>query len=246
MPVFRLSDELVFPPPHLSEENGLLAVGGDLSTSRLLRAYSMGIFPWYSDDSPILWWSPDPRLVLLPRELKISRSLRQTIKKGIFEVTMDRDFDAVIDNCALVDRGSDRGTWITEGMKEAYIRLYNAGYAHSVESWFEGELAGGLYGVALGSAFFGESMFTLKKDASKVAFVTLVQQLLKWEFTLIDCQVTTEHLLSFGAKEIPRSKFLKMLSSALTEPARKGTWHFSNKKPHKQPVEKNLRQSHEL
>jgi leucyl/phenylalanyl-tRNA--protein transferase len=235
-----LSDELVFPPPHLSEENGLLAVGGDLSTSRLLRAYSMGIFPWYSDDSPILWWSPDPRLVLLPRELKISRSLRQTIKKGIFEVTMDRDFEAVINKCSLVDRGSDRGTWITEEMREAYIRLHSACYAHSVESWFEGELAGGLYGVALGSAFFGESMFTLKKDASKVAFVTLVQQLLKWEFTLIDCQVTTEHLLNFGAKEIPRSEFLKMLSSALTAPEKKGTWNFSNKKNHKKPVEKNL------
>ncbi|MCK5512252.1 MAG: leucyl/phenylalanyl-tRNA--protein transferase [Thermodesulfovibrionia bacterium] len=240
MPVFRLSDEIVFPPPHLSEENGLLAVGGDLSTSRLLRAYSMGIFPWYSDDSPILWWSPDPRLVLLPQELKISRSLRQTIKKGIFEVTMDRDFDAVINKCALVDRGSDRGTWITDEMREAYIRLHSAGYVHSVESWFEGELAGGLYGVALGSAFFGESMFTLKKDASKVAFVTLVQQLLRWEFTLIDCQVTTEHLLSFGAKKIPRSEFLKMLSSALKAPARKGTWHLSIKKHHKKPIEKNL------
>ena len=240
MPVFRLSDELVFPFPDFAEENGLLAVGGDLSKSRLLLAYSMGIFPWYSDDSPILWWSPDPRLVLLPEELKISRSLRQTMKKGIFEVTLDRDFEAVIRNCAVVDRVSDGGTWITDEMIDAYIRLHSAGYAHSIESWFEGELAGGLYGVALGSAFFGESMFTRKSNASKVAFVTLVQQLLQWKFTIIDCQVTTEHLLSFGAKEIPRSEFLGILASALTKPTKKRKWNFSIKKQLKQPVEKKI------
>ena len=240
MPVFRLSDELVFPFPDFAEENGLLAVGGDLSKSRLLLAYSMGIFPWYSDDSPILWWSPDPRLVLLPEELKISRSLRQTMKKGIFEVTLDRDFEAVIRNCAVVDRVSDGGTWITDEMIDAYIRLHSAGYAHSIESWFEGELAGGLYGIALGSAFFGESMFTRKSNASKVAFVTLVQQLLQWKFTIIDCQVTTEHLLSFGAKEIPRSEFLGILASALTEPTKKRKWNFSIKKQLKQPVEKKI------
>lgn len=240
MPIFRLSDELVFPFPDLAEENGLLAVGGDLSKSRLLLAYSMGIFPWYSDDSPILWWSPNPRLVLLPEELKISRSLRQTMKKDIFKVTVDKDFDAVIRNCAVVDRVSDGGTWITDEMIEAYLRLHSAGYAHSIESWFEGKLAGGLYGVALGSAFFGESMFTRKSNASKVAFVTLVQQLLQWEFTIIDCQVTTEHLLSFGAKEILRSEFLGILVSALKEPTKKEKWNFSIKKQLEQPVEKKI------
>ncbi len=229
MPVFSLPDKLIFPPSHLAEDDGLLAVGGDLSESRLLLAYSMGIFPWYSDDSPILWWSPDPRLVLLPEELKISRSLRQTMKKGGFNVTVDTAFDSVIRNCAAVQRGNDGGTWITDEMIEAYIRLHHSGYAHSVESWYEGELAGGLYGIALGSAFFGESMFARKSNASKVAFVTLVQQLLKWKFTLIDCQITTAHLMSLGAHEIPRSEFMKMLGSALTVPTRKGKWNFCYK-----------------
>ncbi len=224
MPVFILQEELVFPPSDLAEEDGLLAAGGDLSEQRLLLAYSKGIFPWYSDGSPILWWSPDPRLVLLPEELNISRSLRQTIKKGVFRVTMDTAFDSVIRNCAAVRRGNGEGTWITEEMIEAYILLHRSGYAHSVESWFEGELAGGIYGVALGSVFFGESMFTHKANASKVAFVTLVQQLIKWKFSLIDCQVTTSHLKSLGAHEIPRSEFMRMLRSALKAPDRKGKW----------------------
>jgi len=226
MPVFRLTDKIVFPPPDLAEDEGLLAVGGDLSEQRLLLAYSMGIFPWYSDGSPILWWSPDPRLILLPEELKISRSLKQTIKKGIFKVTMDRAFDSVIRNCASVLRKDDRGTWITDEMIGAYINLNNSGYAHSVESWVDGELAGGLYGVALGSAFFGESMFARKGNASKVAFVTLVQQLLRWGFTLIDCQITTSHLKNFGAHEISRTAFMKMLKTALEMPNRRGKWKF--------------------
>jgi leucyl/phenylalanyl-tRNA--protein transferase len=163
MPVFRLTDDLIFPPPELADDNGLLAVGGDLSVERLLLAYSMGIFPWYSDGDPILWWSPDPRPILLPGELKVSRSLRQTIKKGIYTITMNRAFEAVIRSCSSIRRSQDEGTWITEEMIDAYIRLHKAGYALSVEAWDGDELAGGLYGVILGKAFFGESMFAKKK-----------------------------------------------------------------------------------
>ena len=225
MPVFQLSDEPVFPPTDLAEDSGLLAVGGDLSESRLLLAYSSGIFPWYSGSNPILWWSPDPRLVLFPGETKISRSLRQLIKKNIFKIKMDTAFESVIRSCADVHRENEGETWITDEMIDAYIRLHNAGYAHSVESWFEGKLVGGLYGVALGSAFFGESMFTIKSNASKVAFTTLVQQLIKWDFRLIDCQLRTKHLLSLGAREIPRSEFLKILKSCLTVTDKRGKWN---------------------
>jgi len=224
MPIFRLSEELIFPPPELAEDNGLLAVGGDLGEERLLLAYSAGIFPWYSEDDPILWWSPDPRLILLPEDLKISRSLRRTISKGVFTVTLDTAFEQVIRNCASVHLREAGDTWITNNMINAYINLHHSGYAHSVESWHEGELAGGLYGISLGSAFFGESMFTKKSDASKVAFVTLVQQLVKWNFTLLDCQMTTAHLKNLGAGEIPRHDFLVMLKEALKAPDRKGKW----------------------
>lgn len=224
MPVFQLTEEIVFPPPQCAGEEGLLAVGGDLSEERLLLAYSMGIFPWYAEGSPILWWSPDPRLVLAPEDLKVSRSLKQTMKKGVFKVSMDRAFDEVVRGCAAVHKGKDKETWITDEMTEAYIRLCHAGYAHSVESWHEGELAGGLYGVALGAAFFGESMFAKRADASKVAFVALVRQLASWNFEFIDCQVTTGHLIRFGAREIPRPEFLKMLARALKVPNRRGRW----------------------
>jgi len=215
MPVFRLTEDLLFPPPALAEEDGLLAVGGDLSKDRILLAYSMGIFPWYSEGSPILWWSPDPRLVLIPEELKVSRSLGQVIKKEVFIVTMDTAFDRVIRSCAEINRKGQQGTWITEEMVGAYIALHCAGYAHSVESWQNGELVGGLYGIALGKAFFGESMFAIKSNASKVAFVTLVKYLKKLNVSFIDCQVTTEHLKSLGAKEVGRIEFLKMLKKAL-------------------------------
>lgn len=224
MPLFRLTDELIFPSPELAEDDGLLAVGGDLKEKRLLLAYSMGIFPWYSEGYPLLWWSPDPRLVLLPEELKISRSLRQALKKGIYNVTFDTAFSEVIRNCAAVRRKGNDGTWITEDMMDAYIRLHKKGYAHSVESWDGNELAGGLYGVALGAAFFGESMFTRISNASKIAFVRLVESLRKWEFKVVDCQVTTGHLVSLGAKEIPRSKFLDILRGALKRPTMKGKW----------------------
>lgn len=224
MPVFRLPDDNIFPPPHLAEESGLLAVGGDLSEARLLLAYSLGIFPWYSEGEPILWWSPDPRLVLLPDDLNISRSLRQTLNKKIFNITLDTAFEEVINNCAKVHRKDSGGTWITDDMIDAYIRLHHLGHAHSVEAWSDEKLVGGLYGVSLGSAFFGESMFAKKSDASKAAFATLVQQLAKWGFSLIDCQLTTPHLISLGAHEIPRAEFLKMLKAALSKPAKQGTW----------------------
>ncbi len=226
MPVFQLSDEHIFPPPELAEQSGLLAVGGDLSEERLLLAYSMGIFPWYSDDEPILWWSPDPRLVLYPDDIKISRSLQQTINKGRFNVTMDTDFESVIRGCATVNRKDGGETWITADMFDAYVGLHRSGHAHSVECWYKGDLVGGLYGISLGSAFFGESMFTKKTDASKVAFALLVQQLSKWNFTLIDCQITTAHLKSFGAVEISRSAFMKKLQSSLKNAAAGKTWEF--------------------
>jgi leucyl/phenylalanyl-tRNA--protein transferase len=228
MPVYRLTRAITFPPPEYAEEDGLLAVGGDLSEERLLHAYAMGIFPWYEEGSPILWWTPDPRLILLPEEVRISRSLRQTIRKGIYEVTMDTAFDRVVSGCAEVHGERDGRTWITQDMYEAYLRLHRSGVAHSVESWRGGELAGGLYGVALGGAFFGESMFARETDASKVAFVSLLQCLAQWGFELIDCQVTTEHLMRLGAKNVARSTFLEMLRHALQKPTRRGTWGASS------------------
>lgn len=215
MPVYRLPDEIVFPSPDLAEEDGLLAVGGDLSERRLLLAYSLGIFPWYSEGTPILWWSPDPRLVLLPREMRVSRSLRQTIRKETYRVTLDTAFEDVIRNCAAAPRRDGRGTWITDDMMEAYCRLHEDGFAHSVESWYGDELAGGLYGVSLGAAFFGESMFTRRSDASKVALVRLVERLKHLDEAFIDCQVVTGHLVSLGAKEVSRKEFARMLRRAL-------------------------------
>ncbi|BBO72801.1 leucyl/phenylalanyl-tRNA--protein transferase [Desulfosarcina widdelii] len=215
MPVFALSDRLSFPPPHLAIKEGLLAVGGDLSVERLLLAYRSGIFPWYSEGEPILWWSPDPRLVLYPDELKISRSLRKVIKRKRFHITFDQDFEAVITGCAEAKRSYGEGTWITEEMKSAYIELHHLGYAHSVEAWQEEKLVGGLYGIAMGRAFFGESMFSRVSNASKVAFVSLVQTLQKKHFTIIDCQVRTDHLMRFGAREVTRKVFFEQLGKAI-------------------------------
>lgn len=226
MPVYRLPEEHIFPPPDHAEDDGLLAVGGDLSEERLLLAYTAGIFPWYSEGSPVLWWSPDPRLVLIPDELKVSRSLRQKLKKDVFTITMDTAFESVITHCATVQRGENNGTWITDDMISAYTKLHNSGYAHSIEAWHGGELAGGLYGLSLGTAFFGESMFAIRSDASKVSFVRLVQQLQSWQFTLVDCQITTAHLIRFGAKEIARSDFLHRLQRALEQSTKKGKWRF--------------------
>jgi leucyl/phenylalanyl-tRNA--protein transferase len=224
MPVYRLSESLDFPSPHDAEPDGLLAVGGDLSPPRLLLAYRHGIFPWYSQDTPILWWSPNPRLVLFPEELKIAKSLQRVVRKGRFTVTFDRDFGGVIRACAAVRRRQGEGTWLVPEMILAYSRLHELGYAHSVESWFEGRLVGGLYGVALGRVFFGESMFTTMPDASKVAFVHLVDRLAAWGFEMIDCQVTTHHLQRFGAREISRSDFLSRLRRAVNVPPPRGAW----------------------
>jgi leucyl/phenylalanyl-tRNA--protein transferase len=227
MPVYLLSDEIAFPPPDLSTQEGLLAIGGDLCPERLLLAYSMGIFPWYSKSDPIMWWSPNPRLVLYPDEIRISRSLQKTIKKGEFRLSVDQAFEQVISECAGVPRRASEGTWIVPDMIEAYCRLHESGYAHSVETWRDDKLVGGLYGVSLGRCFFGESMFTHATDASKVAFVALVDQLKIWSFDLIDCQVTTEHLVSFGAREIPRDTFLQQLRTSQETPTLKGRWELS-------------------
>ena len=226
MPVYRLGAELVFPPPEAAEPDGLLAVGGDLAPERLLLAYTQGIFPWYEEGLPILWHSPDPRMVLLPGELRVSRSLRKVMGRAPFELSLDRAFEAVVRACAERERPDQTGTWITAEMSAAYLRLHELGYAHSVEAWSEGELVGGLYGVSLGRSFFGESMFAWRSDASKVAFVHLVQQLLRWGFDLIDCQVHTEHLERFGASEWPRSDFLEALATSLESETRCGGWRF--------------------
>jgi leucyl/phenylalanyl-tRNA---protein transferase len=216
-----------FPPVDqaLREPNGLLAAGGDLSPARLLDAYRRGIFPWFGDEDPLLWWSPDPRMVLLVDELHVARSLRKTLRSGRFRVTADRAFSTVMARCAE-PREDQEGTWITTEMRAAYARLAAMGYGHSVEAWIGDELAGGLYGVAIGRVFFGESMFARVTDASKVAFVTLVQQLQQWGFRLIDCQMPTSHLASLGAREIPRRQFLAEVERAVLEPPVPAPWSF--------------------
>jgi leucyl/phenylalanyl-tRNA--protein transferase len=224
MTVYLLSEKLVFPPPNWAREDGLLAVGGDLSVPRLLRAYAMGIFPWYSHGEPICWWSPDPRLVLKPDRIHLPHSLKKTMRRGRFEVTLDTAFRDVITACARIRRRAQQGTWIVPEMIEAYCRLHDAGYAHSAESWRDGRLAGGLYGVSLGGMFFGESMFTRVSDASKVAFATLMAGLRSRRFHLVDCQISTDHLKRFGACEIPRSDFLQRLERAMQIQTLRGRW----------------------
>lgn len=224
MPVFELPDDLIFPHPNLANSDGLLAIGGDLSVDRLLLAYANGIFPWYDEESPILWWSPNPRMVLFPDKLKISNSLKQVIKNEKFRVTFDQDFGAVISNCAGIRRAGQEGTWIVPEMREAYINLHEAGFAHSVEVWHEERLVGGLYGVSLGKIFFGESMFYLMRDASKVALFFLVEKLKSWEFHLIDSQQDTSHMRSLGCELIPLEKFLDLIKNALRYPTLQGKW----------------------
>ncbi|QLA16392.1 leucyl/phenylalanyl-tRNA--protein transferase [Desulfolutivibrio sulfoxidireducens] len=218
MPIFALSDDpndLRFPPPSLAGSEGLLAVGGDLSVPRLLTAYSQGIFPWYDAESPILWWSPDPRPILFPAELHVPRRLERLLRQDRFDIAFDTDFPAVIRACSRVRRPGQAGTWITRAMITAYINLHRAGFAHSVEARLDGRLVGGAYGVAMGRAFFGESMFHLEPDASKVAFVALVRRLDSLGFSFIDCQQTTAHLARFGSREVPRAAFLALLGRAL-------------------------------
>ena len=226
MPVFLLSDTIDFPPPHLASKEGLLAVGGDLSQKRLVLAYRMGIFPWFSDGDPILWWSPDPRLVLYPSEIKISKTLKKIIKKDVFSVTMDMAFDEVINQCAQVRRQNNQGTWIVKDVIYAYCKLHRSGFAHSVEVWQQEELAGGLYGVSLGKCFFGESMFSRVSNASNIALVKLAKYISELSFDLIDCQVRTDHLIRFGAREIPRKRFLNQLEISLNAPTQRGRWEY--------------------
>ncbi|WP_126445078.1 leucyl/phenylalanyl-tRNA--protein transferase [Sulfuricystis multivorans] len=215
-----------FPPVSeaLTEPNGLLAAGGDLTPARLLAAYRRGIFPWFSAGEPILWWSPDPRMVLFPSELKISRSLAKTLRNADYQVKLDTAFDAVIAACATTPRPGQNGTWITAEMKIAYRRLYALGYAHSVETWRDGRLIGGLYGVALGRVFFGESMFSLERDASKIALAHLCRYLCVHNFGMIDCQMETTHLRSLGARPIPRDAFVARLAALVDEGEPPGRW----------------------
>ncbi|MCD4789611.1 MAG: leucyl/phenylalanyl-tRNA--protein transferase [Bacteroidales bacterium] len=224
MPVFVLNENLLFPNPNLADDHGLLAVGGDLSIQRLLLAYSNGIFPWYSEGDPIMWWSPNPRMVLFPDNFKVSKSMRQTIRNKKYKVLFDTNFKQVIENCAKLPREDQGGTWITKEMQEAYLDLHREGYAHSIETYLEGKLVGGLYGISLGKAFFGESMFFKQRDASKVALYYLVEKFKKWNFLFIDAQTETEHLKSLGAVNIHRSKFLQLLKIALKSHTIKGKW----------------------
>lgn len=222
-------DDSPFPDPNeaLIELDGLLAAGGSLRPKRLLRAYRLGIFPWFSGNQPILWWSPDPRAVLFPERLKVSRSLRKTLRGGAFKVTLDHAFDETIRACAA-PRAEGEGTWITRSMISAYSRLHRLGHAHSVESWQEGRLVGGLYGIAIGQVFFGESMFSRVSDASKVALVTLVERLLSWGYQLIDVQQDTAHLRSLGAETLSRAEFLRLLERHCAKPPATQAWAASS------------------
>jgi leucyl/phenylalanyl-tRNA---protein transferase len=224
-----LASHQPFPPAHqaLREPNGLLAAGGDLSQRRLIEAYRHGIFPWYSEGEPVLWWSPDPRMVLFPSEISLSRSLRKRLRSRTYHVRTDTCFAEVMRACAM-PRDGQAGTWITDDIVTAYTSLHTAGLAHSVETWIDGELAGGLYGVALGRVFYGESMFTRATDASKVALAHLARQLTRWEFGVIDCQMTTAHLQSLGAREISRTQFLGMLSELVNYPTHPGPWRLDH------------------
>jgi len=223
---FLLTKDLVFPPPNLAGPDGLLAIGGDLSVKRLILAYRKGIFPWYSKGEPILWWSPNPRFVLYPHELKVSKSMKQVLKNGQFTLTFDTCFNEVVQACKRIARKGQNGTWITRNMETAFQDLHQAGFAHSVEVWNTktGELSGGLYGVSLGRHFYGESMFSFQSNASKYGFIVLVRQLAQQGFTLVDCQLHTDHLESLGARLISRTVFLELLEENKQNPTLRGNW----------------------
>jgi len=225
--------ECRFPDVSLAlvEPNGLLAIGGNLSARCLLNAYRHGVFPWYNEGQPILWWSPDPRAVLFPSEFRVSRSLRKTLNKDLYTVTLDTAFAQVVEACSE-SRPYASGTWITQEMKQAYQLLFEQGYAHSAETWSHGKLVGGLYGVAIGGAFFGESMFYRKRDASKVAFTRLVRQLDAWDYQLVDCQLSSQHLASLGARDINRVEFCRILALACKLPGREAPWRFDMSTDH--------------
>ena len=228
MAVHIIRQQLVFPDPSYANKDGLLAVGGDLSPERLLLAYRNGIFPWYSEGGPILWWSTDPRLVLYPHEIIVSRSLRKTLNRGHFQSSIDEDFEQVIRSCANAGGRNKSGTWITEEMIEAYTRLHQLGHAHSVETWYEDRLVGGLYGISIGRCFFGESMFAEMSDASKVALVQLTGHLKSWNYHLIDCQMPSDHLIRLGARLIPRYAFISQIRDAMDQPDADDLWVFSD------------------
>jgi leucyl/phenylalanyl-tRNA--protein transferase len=224
MPIYQLTEDLLFPNPEWANPEGILAVGGDLCVERLLLAYRLGVFPWYGPGYPILWWSPPQRCIIEPTRFHVSHSLRRLLRQTCFTVTFDQAFAQVIRACAETRFEQRQETWLTSEMIEAYCALHAAGFAHSAEAWREGQLAGGIYGVSLGRAFFGESMFKRVSNASKVAFATLTQQLADWQFTLIDCQITNPHLQRLGAQEVPRAEFLRRLAEALAFPTRRGQW----------------------
>lgn len=209
--MYLLSEDIVFPPVEEADEDGFLAIGGDLSTERLLEAYRNGIFPWYNEDEPICWWSPDPRCVLFPQKLHVSKSMNQLIRKEQFRFSMDTCFTEVMENCRSIARKGEQGSWIQDELIAAYTKLHELGYAHSGETWYDGKLVGGMYGVQLGKIFFGESMFSFMSNASKFAFTGFVRELVKQDVQLIDCQMKTDHLLSLGAEMIPRSEFIAIL-----------------------------------
>jgi leucyl/phenylalanyl-tRNA--protein transferase len=224
--IFRIPREHVFPDPSLADPNGMLGVGGDLHPGRVLLAYQLGIFPWYSDGQPILWWSPDPRFVLRMSDFRVQRSLAKRIRQRPYRITMDAAFPDVLARCARAPRRGQEGTWITDAVRDSYVRLFDAGYAHSIEAWEGDALVGGLYGVSVGRLFAGESMFADRPDASKIAFVHAARQLERWGFPLIDCQVHTAHLERFGAREIPRATYLAELAELVQAEGRPGRWSF--------------------
>lgn len=216
----------LFPPPDRASPDGILAIGGKPEPDLLLTAYSRGIFPWPHEGFPLLWFCPDPRFVLVPTEAHVGRSLRKAMRRGTFEVRADTAFREVIRSCARRKRPGQRGTWINRDMIRGYTALHERGFAHSIETWQDGRLVGGLYGLSLGAVFYGESMFAEVPDASKVAFATLLGNLIRWDFRLVDCQSYTDHLASFGAEEWPRDEFLAVLQDALQAPTRMGPWHL--------------------
>jgi leucyl/phenylalanyl-tRNA--protein transferase len=226
MPVYRIPRDLLFPDPAEAEPSGLIGVGGDLEPKRLILGYQCGLFPWYAEGQPILWWSPDPRMVLQTAEFHVPRSLAKVVRRGDYRITLDTSFDRVLRACAATPRPGQDGTWLTREMEAAYLQMHELGYAHSCEAWRGDELVGGLYGVSIGGFFSGESMFAHAPDASKVAFVHLIEQLSRWGYPLIDCQVHTAHLERFGAREIPRADYLDALPALFDRPHRPGPWSF--------------------
>jgi leucyl/phenylalanyl-tRNA--protein transferase len=229
MPVYRLPQQHLFPDPREAEDDGLLAVGGDLDPRRLVQAYASGIFPWPHEGFPLLWFSPDPRLLFEPSGVRVNRSLGKRLRRGDYHSTMDRAFERVIRSCATVPRPGEAGTWINAEMQRAYTRLHELGLAHSVETWRGEELVGGLYGISLGGMFAGESMFSTAPDASKVALAALSRQLERWGFAFIDAQLPTDHLLRMGGREVPREAYLERLEAALQLPTRQERWELEER-----------------